>query len=379
MQRWGEPADRLPGLLDALTAIGAEHELDDVLLLIVNRARELVGAEDGLIELRDAAGAVEEVVREGGADGRPATRASTSAELAQTLRVEGETVGTLVLADKAGGGAFTNDDAALLAGLAGVAAVAVRLARTLREARLHERWVEALRECAVALLSDVAAVDELAVVTSCGAGIVDCELTWLCTLDEPAGELEVVAADGADARSLLGARVPLRSSLAGRVLETRAPYITRDARSEPGHVPGMARGRTGPVLLVPVGTDSVVHGVLGVARRAGSPAFTDADTQLVASYATQAAFVLRMRAERAELDRMRLVAERERIARELHDTVLQRVFAAGMSLQAASQITRDERVRERLAEVIDVLDTTIQEVRSTVFGSGTEVQPAGDR
>jgi signal transduction histidine kinase len=107
--------------------------------------------------------------------------------------------------------------------------------------------------------------------------------------------------------------------------------------------------------------------VLGVARLADQSPYGDDDVALMSSFADQAALVIQTSKAREELDMMRIVAERERIARELHDTVMQRLFAAGMSLQAATQLVPDPLVQGRLAEVIDQLDETLREVRATVF------------
>jgi CheY-like chemotaxis protein len=124
----------------------------------------------------------------------------------------------------------------------------------------------------------------------------------------------------------------------------------------------------GPVMLVPlIGRDGLL-GALLLARRSGSSPFLVADLPLAQGFAAQAAIAVELAAARAEKARMLVLADRHRIARDLHDQVIQRLFATGLQLQQVADRMEPGPIADRIGEHVDDLDDTITEIRSTIFG-----------
>jgi len=105
---------------------------------------------------------------------------------------------------------------------------------------------------------------------------------------------------------------------------------------------------------------------LVVARSAGSPPFSASQVTAGEAFASAVAIVLALGTARQALERTRLASEHERIARDLHDTVIQRLFALGMRLQAAERLASDP-VAERIRDTVESIDEVIREIRETIF------------
>jgi signal transduction histidine kinase len=104
-----------------------------------------------------------------------------------------------------------------------------------------------------------------------------------------------------------------------------------------------------------------------VARATGAPVFSAGDLEMVRSFAAQASVVLEHDRVRQRLQRVTLLEDQERIARDLHDTVIQRLFAIGLSLQATSRLVQDAEARQRLSAAVDDLDVTVRQIRTVIF------------
>jgi signal transduction histidine kinase len=152
------------------------------------------------------------------------------------------------------------------------------------------------------------------------------------------------------------------------VLSTGRPLRLADPR-EGGASPSPAAEavEVGPVLAVPLHGSTRVHGVLWTARSPGRPQFTADDLDMAGSFANQAALAIELAEARAEQQRVAMLHERERIAADLHDHVIQRLFAAGLSLQGAAAQIGSGPAADRVVRVIDDLDTTISQIRTTIF------------
>ncbi len=122
----------------------------------------------------------------------------------------------------------------------------------------------------------------------------------------------------------------------------------------------------GPAMLLPLIGAEEVLGVLFLARRDDSPPFTDTDVEVAGAFANRVAVMLELAATRAVAERVRLVEDRNRIARDLHDRVVQRLFATGLSLQQVLPMVA-EKERERLDKAVHTLDETIREIRNTIL------------
>jgi signal transduction histidine kinase len=119
--------------------------------------------------------------------------------------------------------------------------------------------------------------------------------------------------------------------------------------------------------MFPLGAPGNVRGVLTVGRRHGAPPFPLAQASVVASFAAQAGVALELAAHRAEAERLSLYADRDRIARDLHDLVIQRLYATGMSLQGTMPMISKPEVADRINRAVDAMDDTIKDIRATIF------------
>jgi signal transduction histidine kinase len=110
-----------------------------------------------------------------------------------------------------------------------------------------------------------------------------------------------------------------------------------------------------------------VHGVLVVARNSGASPFDSQAVRMIIDVAAQAAVALELAARRADAEQLVVFADRDRIGRDLHDQAIQRLFAAGMTLQTVLKMTEKTAVRDRVSHVVADLDDTIKVIRSTIF------------
>ena len=134
-------------------------------------------------------------------------------------------------------------------------------------------------------------------------------------------------------------------------------------------------GHIGQAVLFPLGTPGNVRGVLTVGRRRGGPPLSPAATSVVAAFAAQAAVALELAARRADAEQLSVLEDRDRIARDLHDLVIQRLYATGMSLEGTMPMTTRPEVTERIRHAVDAMDDTIKDIRATIF----ELQARGRR
>jgi signal transduction histidine kinase len=126
--------------------------------------------------------------------------------------------------------------------------------------------------------------------------------------------------------------------------------------------------RVGPAMFVPLGSRGGPFGTLMIANSKGGRHFDDEDLRLVEVFAEQAAVGLEYARARQEVDRLLVMADRERIAKELHDGAIQSLFAVGMGLQGAATIAGDEQLRERLETAVGEIDRVIRDLRNYIFG-----------
>lgn len=148
----------------------------------------------------------------------------------------------------------------------------------------------------------------------------------------------------------------------------RLPDLTRHPDSygfPPNHPPMHS------FLGVPIHGRSSVLGNLYLTDKRTGDGFTEADESVVTAFAAAAAVAIENARLHARLRLMTLAEDRERIARDLHDTVIQRLFATGLSLQATDRMVSDADVNARIRTAIDDLDSTIREIRSAIFALGT--------
>ncbi len=247
------------------------------------------------------------------------------------------------------------------------ARVATSNACLYEESRARERWQRACSEVSTALLSGDQPEQVLALVTRRARALTGARLAVIALL-QPGGELLVEAQDGAGGATLRGRRLKVDGELGGVLLHGSVLGLVSDELAEPGRAgldadPGDRNGSA-----VALGEPGSACGVLAVLGLAPSPAA--AQLGQLEDFARQAAVGLELAQRRRDAAYLAVHNDRDRIARDLHDLVIQRLFATGMSLQSVIRLV-DERPEEAVARVhraVDELDTTIRELRSTIYG-----------
>ncbi|WP_327387086.1 sensor histidine kinase [Streptomyces sp. NBC_01207] len=399
--------DRLNGLLEAVMSVGRELDLPQVLRGIVEAAVLLVDAEYGALGVIGDDKKLAEFLPVGVSDGLRAQigdlpsghgilgelirhpeplRLSELSEhpasygflahhppmhsfLGVPIRVREEVFGNLYLTEKRGGAEFEAEDEAVLSTLAVAAGIAIENARLFEEVRLRERWLEAGSDITSALLSGAPEDEVLQGVLERAKDITSADSGVFYLLGS-AGELRGSLALGEAAEAHRGIVLPsTRGTLAeaalGRDGLITVPDVATDERVtvQPERWTGF-----GPAVAVTVGTKERLSGVLILARRHGRPQFAAAEVAALPGFAGQAALALELADRRRDAEQMSLLEDHDRIARDLHDLAIQRLFATGMTLQSAQRFVDHPQASERLARAVDDLDATIKIIRSTIFG-----------
>jgi len=282
------------------------------------------------------------------------------------IRVRSEVFGNLYFAESTKA-AFSAEDEDLARALAATAAVAIENARLYEATRNRGEWLQASAAVTRELLStDLDAAQPLRTITEHSRRIADADIVTVVRPDA-AGELHIDVAVGPMAADVLGMAVPLEGSLAGHVYTTGAP-VRLSQPGEAGLRPATVGDlEIGPVMALPLRSSSGVLGVLTLARHRGRQAFGSEDLDMSSGFANQAAVAIELATARAEQQRAQMLDERERIAADLHDLVIQRLFAAGLTLQGTVAGMPPGRSRDRVAATIEDLDTTIRQIRTSIF------------
>lgn len=194
----------------------------------------------------------------------------------------------------------------------------------------------------------------------------------IATISMPAGDgsnLAIQVADGAREDQLRGALSPLAGSLAGEAFRRGRSVNVADPAGDGRSHRKVSRGRSlGPTLVVPLVAGGRVFGVLSVANQPGEPPFGPEQQQLVELFAAQASVAVEYTRVREELEQVAILEDRERIGRELHDGVIQSLFAVGMNLQATALAAGRADVSERIENAVTEIDSAIRDLRNYIFG-----------
>jgi len=282
------------------------------------------------------------------------------------IEARGTIYGNLYLTNRKGGHGFTDDDVELITTLAAVAGVAIDNARVHEHALRRQRWLEATRDLTSELLSGQdpsLTMPRLAARTRELAGAA----TAILVVPVGDGELTIAVADGLDAEALRGQRFQSKGSLSGTVMDSGEAVLRDELRVDDGG-PLVATDRFGAAMGLPLVARGHRLGTLIVAREKGDPPFGTEDVQLAGGFAAQAALALDYADAQAERRRVTVYDERERIGRDLHDLVIQRLFATGLALQSVSGHITDQVVGVRVREAVDQIDDAIGDLRSSIFG-----------
>ncbi|CCK64173.1 two-component system sensor histidine kinase DosT [Mycobacterium canetti] len=401
-----EGRDRLDGLIDAILAITSGLKLDATLRAIVHTAAELVDARYGALGVRGYDHRLVEFVYEGideetrhligslpegrgvlgalieepkpirlddisrhpASVGFPLHHPPMRTFLGVPVRIRDEVFGNLYLTEKADGQPFSDDDEVLVQALAAAAGIAVDNARLFEESRTREAWIEATRDIGTQMLAgaDPAMVfrliaEEALTLMAAAATLVAVPLddeAPACEVDD----LVIVEVAGEISPALKQMTVAVSGTSIGGVFHDRTPRrfdrldLTVDGPVEPG-----------PALVLPLRAADTVAGVLVALRRADEQPFSDKQLDMMAAFADQAALAWRLATAQRQMREVEILTDRDRIARDLHDHVIQRLFAVGLTLQGAAPRARVPAVRESIYSSIDDLQEIIQEIRSAIF------------
>ncbi len=301
--------------------------------------------------------------------GFPAHHPRMRSFLGAPVMAHGRVFGNIYLAEKREAAEFTEEDEAVLVHLARQAGVAVENAFLYEETVRRERWLEAVREINEAILTGKPLQDVLRLVARTARDLVGADLGTIVSPGVGGPGLVVRVAEGAHADELRGQPVPLEGSVSGEVVRTKRPIVVEDlSRDERAFQPVVALGRLGPAIFVPLMLRGEAFGTLQVANVQGRPRFRDQDVALMRTFADQASLALEYARAQRELQRLAVMEDRERIAKELHDGAIQSLFAVGMGLQAATANVRGKPARERIARATVEIDRVIEDLRNYIFG-----------
>ena len=282
------------------------------------------------------------------------------------IRIRDQIFGNLYLAEKRGAAEFTDDDEQIVVALAAAAGVAIENARLYQLASRRERWLAATAEITSVLLGEVRRTAALQLVARRAREVAEADLVLVLLHDEETGQLTVEVidvAEAADAPALAGVVLPAAETLFVEAVESRR-YSTVEDLGKAAQWPVPVT--TGPALIAPLATSLAIHGALVVAQRPGDPRAVD-DLPMLTGFAGQAALALERATAHEEREQLMVLEDRERIARDLHDVVIQRLFATGLQLQTAARLATRPEVANRINTAVDDLDATIRDIRTAIF------------
>jgi two-component system, NarL family, sensor histidine kinase DevS len=399
--------DRLDGLVDAMLVITSGLDLDLTLRTIVHTAIELVDAQYGALGVRGDDHELVEFVYEGideetrqrigplpegrgvlgvliddphpirlnnivehrASVGFPANHPPMRTFLGVPVSIRDEVYGNLYLTEKTTGQPFSEDDEVLVRALAAAAGIAIDNARLYEQSRARQSWIEATRDIATELLSgtDPATVFQLIAsealeLTGADVVVVAVPFDNEAPVSEISELLIVETAGGTAASSMAAQSIPLAGTPIGRAFVERTPLrIDGIDLDLPTSI------KPGPALVLPLRTTETVAGVVVALREKGAHAFGDEQLDMMAGFAEQAALAWQLATTQRRMRDLDILTDRDRIARDLHDHVIQRLFGVGLALQGTIPRARSAEVQQRLSETVDDLQAVIQEIRTAIF------------
>jgi signal transduction histidine kinase len=393
-------------LFDALIALGAGAGPTAALRRITDVARELTGARYAVFAATPAARSVVPHVVRSGVLGDPPPpglsavlsdpgpllgegqlvrltdlrehprRADLPADLPEgvgllitPILADGELYGELLLFSRPSAG-FSQDHESALVTVTAATGVVVATAVLRAEAERRQRWLDASADIVAGLLANDEPQRVLDLVVQRAREVDDADLAAIVAPAALSGRLVVQVAAGTSAERIVGLEADSTGTPIGDVLHSEtAQRLTGGGAQLQGwrpQTPDLAV-LDGPCMLVPFGAERRPLGVLVLARQVGRPEFAEADLALASMFAGHAGLAVEF--SRAQRDREWLVVleDRDRIARDLHDVVIQRLFVAGLRLQRVARSVDSPDVAASLESTVDELDRTVTEIRRSIF------------
>lgn len=396
-------------LLHVLVKIGTDLDLDSTMHQAVSAAMELTGARFAALAVRNPDGAITSFVQEGidpgtvrrigrlpegkgvlgvaldqtsvlrlddltahpDAVGFPPHHPPMRAFLGVPITIRGNAFGDLYLADDRPTRSFTESDEITAKAVALRAAVAIDNARLFARVRESANWINTSREVTTALLSERDPIlRPLEMIAQKVLRLTDAEQAIVLVPTDtniPADEVDtlvVSAAVGLRADEVIGQWVPVEGSTTGAVFESGTALIT-EAFQHP--ITSFTDLGQRSAIVMPLRTDGTVLGVIVVTRGKDQVPFGADCLELVRDFAGGAAVALTLATGREHAKELAVLSERERIAQDLHDQIIQRLFAIGLDLQGTVARARSPEITERLHRTIDDLQATIDDIRTTIF------------
>lgn len=392
-----EGRDRLDGLVDAMLVVTAGLELDVTLRTIVHTAIQLVDARYGALGVRGDGHELVEFLYEGIDDdtretighlpegrgvlgvliddphpirvddirhheasvGFPPHHPPMRTFLGVPVRIRDEVFGNLYLTDKVGGQPFSEDDEVLVQALAAAAGIAIDNARLYEQARARQAWIEATRDIATEMLSGVSPTTVFRRVADQALTLTGADGTLVAVPSAADASTGLMVVESAGFLTGEDLAVALDDSPVGLAFRDRTP----------ARVDRLTLGPTeyGPALVLPLRAADTMAGVLVAVRPPGARPFTPEQLEVAAAFADQVALAWQLASSQRRMQELEILTDRDRIARDLHDHVIQRIFAVGLSLQGTLARVPDGEVRQRLSGNVDDLQAVIQEIRTAIF------------
>ncbi|MET0474514.1 MAG: GAF domain-containing sensor histidine kinase [Mycobacterium sp.] len=405
-------------LLRVVVGLAADLDLDATLHRIVTAAMELTGARYGALGVLGTDGTLVSFLHSGmdaatvnqighlpvgkgvlgvlldepeplrlddlgahpAAVGFPEHHPPMRALLGVPISIRQNMFGSLYLTEPRSRSAFSESDEVVVWALASAAAVAIENARLFDRARTTAKWMEASRAITTALVSDTGSVVEsLRSIAELACELTDAEQAIVLVPSDAdvavddVDTLVVTTAVGLMADEVVGQHVPVDGSTSGGVFRTGEPLLTESFRHPIQAFTDVGRR---PAIVMPLRAQQSVIGILAVARNERQPPFDASHLDLMSDFADHAVVALRLSESRERARALSVIADRERIAHDLHDRVIQRLFAAGMDLQGTIARSRSPEITKRLSRTVDDLQGTIDEIRTTIFGLQSRTEAA---
>lgn len=273
--------------------------------------------------------------------------------------------GILYLTDKQTAPEFSESDERAVATLGSAAGVAIENARLFVLSQRRGRWLEASADITRMLLERADRDSALRAVAKRARELSGSATIGVLLAATEGADLVVQEVDGEAAEDLRGRVVASDAPGLARVLTDGLPTTVDAVSTVLGSLGAAGRLGSKPALLVPFRSRTQATGALLLVEPSPTP--TREDEYLLQTFADQAAIALDLARARIDGETVVLLEERDRIARELHDVVIQRLFATGLMLQGAQRVTDEPEARERIETAVDELDLTIQDLRSAIF------------
>ncbi|HKU11817.1 MAG TPA: GAF domain-containing protein [Sinomonas sp.] len=400
------PQDHMSSLVAAVVSLARDLSLQSVLERVVQSACELVGARYGALgvigedrrlshfitvgiedervrligDRPTGHGVLGELIRDPKplrlhnlhehpvSVGFPEHHPPMKTFLGVPIRVRDAVFGNLYLTEKEDGADFTAEDEELATALAAAAGAAIQNARLYEESRARQRWLEAGVATSEELIADQLQSPEegLDLVAERALQASDSVLAVVAEPDPEEGTLRVCTAVGALALPA-GGRIPHPQALKEASTSGRA-LVVRDPAEVFGSSPGT---KLSQVLAMPIGHASPGTRLLLLARQGGAQGYSRTDVASADVFGAHIGLALDLNRARRDREETLIGLDRDRIAQDLHDLVIQRLFAAGLRIQALRRFTTGPAADARIGEVTAELDASIRELRNTIYSLGT--------